>query len=262
MSLLRRPPSLTAAATWDVLATGSDDGPVPRFDPSTVEELPAPAARWLRRAVPEGTPLIRAVELGMEGEIRLGPRWFPFTAEQVLRAGVGFVWRPVVGGRLLRFEGADVLGPGEARMEFRLHGRIPVVRATGEGVARSAAGRLAAETVCWIPQAVTPQAGARWTPIDERRAAVAVDTPDGPIDVEVTVDGDGRQESLVLQRWNESADPPRYAPFGGDADGEFVTDNGVRVVGGGTVGWDRGTAAQAAGEFFRYRITVLRSLPG
>ncbi len=162
----------SAATTWAALAAPAGE-PVRRFDPATVVDLPDPAQRLLVRALPEGTPLTGVVTLKMAGWIKLG-RWMRFRADQILRAGVGFVWRPVVGGRILRFTGADLLGPEEARMEFRLHGLVPVARASGSDVARSAAGRLAAETVAWLPQALTPQAGARWRAMDEARAAVTL----------------------------------------------------------------------------------------
>ena len=55
-------------------------------------------------------------------------------------------------------------------MHFRLHGLIPVVHSSGPDIARSGAGRLAAETVAWLPQALVPQSGAQWTPIDQHRA--------------------------------------------------------------------------------------------
>lgn len=59
----------------------------------------------------------------------VGSRWMPFAADQVLRAGVGFVRKPIVGGHVVRFVGADILGPDGARKEFRLHGLIPVATA-------------------------------------------------------------------------------------------------------------------------------------
>ncbi len=231
------------------------------FDPSSLDELPDPARRMLSRAIPAGAPLATAIELTMSGEIRLGPRWFPFTADQILRAGVGFVWRPIVGGHFIRFVGADVLGPDGAQVDFRFHGRVPVVRASGPDVDRSARGRLAAETVAWLPQALTPQLGARWAAIDDRRAVVTIDAAGQPTDVEVTVDAEGQLLSLTLQRWRDSTTPRADAPFGGAVEGLLSTDDGVAIVSRGTVGWDWGTAEQADGEFFRYTIDSARFLP-
>lgn len=235
---------------------GSNDGrarPM-AFDSRTLDSIPDPAARWLSRVLPEGVPLTDAVELSMEGEIRIGGRWMPFTARQRLRAGVGFVWQPVVGGRFVRFVGADILGPDDARMEFRLHGLVPVVRSSGPDTARSAAGRLAAETVVWVPQAVTPQAGARWRAVDAAAAVVAVETTSETVDVTVTVGGDGRLLSVQLERWNDAAEPPAAEAFGGAVTSELIGPGGVRVAGTGIVGWGYGTPAGADGEFFRYTV--------
>ncbi len=163
-----------ADATWAELASPTTTTP-PRFDPATLSDLPAPAQRYLRGVLPDGVGLSSVVRLSMAGEIKLGGRWLPFSARQILRAGTGFVWAPVVGGRLLRFVGADALGVKGARLEFRLHGLIPVVRSSGPDVRRSAEGRLAAETVVWLPQALAPQSGARWRGIDDQRAVVSLD---------------------------------------------------------------------------------------
>lgn len=245
-----------ADQTWTALETGSAQS-LDRFDPASLEGLPAPARRFLTAALPVGALLPRAVELEMEGRIKLVGHWFPFTARQILRAGVGFVWTPVVGGRVIRFVGADALGPEGARLEFRLHGRIPVVRAEGPDIARSAAGRLAAETVAWLPQALTPQAGAIWTEGHGHHCTVTLPGPDGPVDVRLQIDDDGRLSELQLSRWNDSLKPPAAAPFGGAVTEAFVAD-GVSIAGVGTVGWDWGTQQQEDGEFFRYTITGAR----
>lgn len=249
-----------AETTRSRLVAATGPVPTPLFDPASIGDLPAPARRLLSRALPPGVPLATGVELTMLGEIKLGGRWFPFHAKQILRAGVGFVWSPVVGGRLLRFVGADVLGPDGATMDFRLHGRLPIVRASGPDVARSGRGRLAAETVAWLPQALTPQLGARWAEIDDERATVTIDAAGEPTEVVVEVDDGGQPTWLALQRWNGSAKPPAMAAFGGSVHGLFTTAEGVAIADGGTVGWDWGTPKQADGEFFHYTITSARFL--
>lgn len=258
----RRPSKRSAVAEhgWTAL---SDESTLEAavFDPATLADLPPPARRLLGRALPSGVALSTTVELSMEGEIELGSRWLAFTAEQILRAGEGFVWSPVVGGRIVRFVGADVLTADDARMEFRFQGVIPVVRAAGPDVRRSAQGRLAAETVAWMPQALAPQLGARWTPVDDERAIVTLHAAGADLDVEVVVDGDGQVRRVGLDRWNGAAHPPRLEPFGASADSTFTASNGVRIAGSGTAGWNFGTADEAAGIFFRYRITTAAFSP-
>ncbi len=49
-----------------------------------------------------------------------------------VRAELGFSWQVEVGRAPLGFVGADLLGPAVARMDIRLAGLVPVVRASGD----------------------------------------------------------------------------------------------------------------------------------
>ncbi len=225
------------------------------FDSDTLDGLPVPAQRFLGRALPAGVPIATTVEVDATGTIKLGTSWWTFRSTQILRAADGFVWQPTVRRGPLRVSGADSYVDGTGTMAFRLFGLVPVVRAAGPDVDRSAAGRLAAETVAWLPQATTPQAGATWTPVDDERATVTLPTPAGPIDVTVTVGDDGRVRSTSMMRWDSSSDPPGERTFGGAASDEYTTEAGVRIMGDGAVGWDWGTPRWIDGEFFRFHIT-------
>lgn len=240
-------------ATWATLERTESEPLV--LDRTTLTDLPVPARRLLTRALPEGTALATGIELEMSGEIALNGRWMPFRARQILRGGVGFVWSPTVGGRLIRFTGADVLGPDGARTEFRLGGVIPVVRASGPDVERSAVGRLAAETVAWLPPALTPQRGATWRGIDESRAIVAIASAGERAEVEIAVDGEGRLERLSLQRWDSASRPAAYRGFHGTIEKEYVLADGVRIAGAGAVGWDRGPEDDERSDFFRFEVS-------
>ncbi len=251
----RRGPAGFADTMWSELAA-PDGGAEEVFDPTSLSDLPAPAQRLLSRSLPTGVPLSPVVRLEMDGEIKLGGRWLGFTAQQILRAGVGFVWTPVVGGRIIRFTGVDALGPDDARMEFKFHDRIPVVSASGADVRRSAQGRLAAETVAWLPQALAPQSGARWVGIDDERAVVTLNAAGADTDVQVAVDANGQIRWIGLDRWNASSTPPTFKAFGGPVDSAHTAPNGVNIAGSGAVGWDWHTPAEADGVFFRYLITA------
>jgi hypothetical protein len=190
----------------------------------------------------------------MEGQIKVG-KWRDFQARQILVAGQGFVWIPSVGGKVHALVGADILGPSEARMEFRLFGILPVIGQSGHDIAKSAAGRLAAETASWLPQAMTPQCGARWRHIDNATAIVTLASREEAVELTVEVDEIGRLQSVRLDRWgNPQSRPFGSYPFGAICDDELVID-GVPISGRGRAAWWWGTPQQAAGEFFQYRLT-------
>jgi hypothetical protein len=225
------------------------------FDPDDTADLPAPARRLLRHALRPGVPLASTVVLEMTGEIRLR-RWLPFEARQVLRAGKGFMWAPRVGRPPVTFTGTDARVDGRGTLDFRLWGVLPVARASGPDTDRSTAGRVAAETVIWLPQALTPAMGATWTGLDHQRAVVSVPVDRTSVDVTVTVDEDGLLRELTLLRWGSPDDRPAAAyPFGGDVQEERVVD-GVTIASRGRAGWWWGTPDHDEGVFFRYQITA------
>lgn len=243
----------THRAIWRCLAA-APPAPAGVFHPADVDGLPAPARRLLCHALAPGVPLASSVVLEMTGEIRLGARWLPFHARQVLAAGRGFVWAARVGRPPMVVTGADSLIDGRGHLGFRLWGLLPVARASGPDIDRSTVGRLAAETVVWLPQALTPAAGATWTAVDDTHATVRVPAGEAAVDVTVSVDPAGRLRALQLHRWGspDGAAPGRY-PFGGDVDAEATFD-GVTMASAGRVGWWWGTPRRDDGVFFRYRI--------
>lgn len=217
-------------------------------------DLPEPARRFLHNAVPSGEVGVTSIVLDMEGEIKL-KGWMPFRARQILHPDLGFVWNATVGRPPLQFKGGDCYWRRRGSLEFRLWGLIPVVRAAGSDIDRSAAGRLAAETAVWAPQALQPGAGVTWTAIDEHRATVTRTVGNEPITVTLAIDPGGQIDEVVMQRWGD----PDSSEFGLHPFGASITDTGrfagVTIATAGTVGWHFGTDRQSDGEFFRFRIT-------
>lgn len=130
---------------------------------------------------------------------------------------------------------------------------MPVVSATGPDVTRSAAGRLAGETVL-VP---TTSRAATWTPgSDEDRVVVTWRIDGQEESAELQVGQDGRLLGVVMQRWGN----PGGAPFGRHPFGVAIeaeqTSTGVTVGSVLRAGWWWGTARQPGGEFFRARITA------
>lgn len=216
-------------------------------------ELPAAAGRWLAHATPAGSPPRSVAELRMEGEIRLGGRWHPFTARQVIAPGRGFVWAARARVGRLPVTGFDrYTGDGGGEMRWRLLGLVPVMGSTGPDTTRSAAGRLAAESV-FVPPACT---AVPWSEgPDDDTAVMSWDLHGEPEQVQLRVGRDGRLLEVTVPRWGD----PDGAGFGRHPFGVTVEEEaelgGLRVPGVLRAGWWWGTDRQDEGEFFRARVT-------
>lgn len=227
------------------------------FDPASLAELPAPAARFLGHALAAGTRLPTAVELRMEGTIRLRPGApaRPMEARQLLSTG-GLVWRARVGAWPLRMVGFDVYAGGVGALRWWLSGVLPVVNAGGADISRSAAGRLALEWVAWLPSALVSAAvQTRWRSIDDGQVGLTVVVDGEPVEMELTVDDSGRLTRLQARRWDpQGADgKPGYRTWVADRLG------GERTFGGLTVPTEMHGVARAGSseelDFFEATLT-------
>jgi len=228
------------------------------FTPGDAAALPLAARRYLEHAIAPATPLAAAVRLRMRGEIRLR-QWLPFRAEEVIAWGRGMIWRASVRMHGLPLRGADQWLGGEGRegagtMHWRLFGIVPVIRAAGADITRSAAGRVNSEVI-WLPSALVSMP-ARWSEADGILHARF--TAHGePADLALAIAPDVRLQSLALERWGN----PNGAGWRGVSFG--ATFEAERTFGGYTVpsrlraGWYFGSERFAAeGEFFRAELTA------
>ena len=171
------------------------------FRPDTLGMLPFTAEKYLCHALAPGAPLARSADIRMRGTLRVGPDdWVPFRARERISAERGFLWEARVGvlGRLA-LDGADWLLAEDAGLEYALAGWWPAVRGGGHELARSAAGRMMVD-LAWLPMALTPQRGARWSRADQDRAVVTLPGGGTPMTVLVGADGALREASLLRRR--------------------------------------------------------------
>lgn len=229
--------------------------PAGSFQPERLADLPAPARRYLEQAIAPGTPLAQAVRLKMHGRIKLNG-WRSFRAEQVIRWDRGMIWKATVRMMGLPIRGSDRLVDGVGTQRWKLLGLIPVMTASGPDVTRSNAGRLAAETV-WLPS-VLARDEVTWAAVDDRRVRAHFVVHGHSVKIALTVDAQGRLESVQLSRWGDPGGGPfREADFGGfieeeDAFGGYTIPTRLRI------GWYPGTERFAAeGEFFRATVDAV-----
>lgn len=212
------------------------------FDPAMVDGLPEPARRYLLWAIAPGTPPARGIELEMHGTIRLAPDRdpLPMTATQFLAPLVEFTWQARTHGGLMRIRGFDRYTGGEGEMRWKLFGVIPVMRASGPDITRSAAGRLAMESVM-APWALAPGRGAAWETVDEDRALFRMRVGEEEVATTLTVAADGRPVRASAMRWRGDAGPdgPGYLRFDVEMEGEMQA-GGYRIPRRLVAGWRLG----------------------
>lgn len=206
-----------------------------RFEPERLVGLPAVARRFLGHAIQPGAKLASFVLLQMTGFIRLGKKWLPFEAEEVLAPPRGFVWRAKIRNGLLRISGADHYAAGNGGVDFRLWSLIPVAQASGPDISRAARGRLAAEAF-WLPSSLLPGAGVEWHEVDDQTAEVVVNIDGEPVPARLSVDPYGRLRSSAVQRWGDQTPDKKFSliPFGGEVGqerqfGNYTIPTQVRV---------------------------------
>lgn len=224
---------------WGELQAAGADG---AFDPAMVDGLPEPARRYLLHAIAPGTPLARSVRLAMHGTLRLSPDGdtLPMRAEQVLAPPAGFIWRARVGSGAMRFRGFDRYTHGQGQMRWWMAGLLPLVRAGGADVTRSAAGRLGGEAVL-LPSALLPARGAAWEAVDDSTARVRLAIGGEPVTATLRIDAGGRLLHASLMRWRDDAGrgAPGYVRFDVEFSGER-TFGGYTVPGHLRAGWRLG----------------------
>lgn len=234
------------------LATGDGRG---QFDSGMVEDLPEPARRYFLHALEPGAPLASSVSLTLPGSIRMSRAGdpLPLASEEILTAGRGYVWTARIRRGPLTIRGFDVYTDGEGEMRWWVAGLVPVVRADGDDVSRSAAGRLVEESALFLPSSLLPFRGARWEAVDDSTARVRVGSDDEEVELTLELDDDGGLSRLSYPRWN--ADPKHgpvgHLPFVTDQLGEEQTFDGHTLPTRFRAGWRLGEVDEFPFFFIR-----------
>jgi Family of unknown function (DUF6544) len=223
------------------------------FTMAELDGLPEPARCHLTQAIAPGTPLATSVRLRMRGHIKIG-RWLPFRARQILDPHHGFVWAARTAGVIT---GSDRYLDGAGGMDWKLAGLVTVAHGDGPDVARAAAGRAGVEAI-WVPTALLPRFGVRWSAGGPDQVTARHHIDGVPVEAHYRLDGNGRMLSFSFDRWGDPDNRGDWAwhPFGGEITG-YATFDGLTIPSAGRVGWYFGTDRWPASEFFRYRITEL-----
>ncbi len=239
------------ALCWDGHVAPHDKN---TLDESSIEPLPAPVARSLRRSGVVGRPVPHRVRVRQRGQILLRDTWLPFTAQEAYSLDPpSFTWVAAVRLAGLPIARAkDSLTGGKGRMHVRLFNLVTVVDASGPDMDQGALMRWLNETM-WFPQVWATDV-ISWQPIDDTSARGRVTVGDLSVEAEFRFDSHGRLVDFRADRYridgNSSVLTTWRTPL--EAHGRL---GGVEVPIRGRAVWELGTGDL---EYIRLQITDLR----
>jgi hypothetical protein len=144
------------------------------YDAAEILDLPGPVRHYFATVLQPGVPHARSAHLTTEGRFLLDvdtSEWAPFAAEQLVTTGPpAFDWS----ARMPLFPGVDVLVrdsyiEGAGSLHAALGGLVTLAAGRSPALAEGELLRYLAEAV-WVPTALLPDHGVRWTALDGRRA--------------------------------------------------------------------------------------------
>jgi hypothetical protein len=223
------------------LRSESSDAEAP-YSIDMLAGLPAPVVRYFRTTLTPGQPMVRTARLRQSGEFRTrldDDSWSRFDALQYATASPpGFVWDARIRmAPLLDIRVRDVYRQGAGGMLGSLGSIFTVLDTeTSPELSSGALQRFLAESV-WLPTALLPGRGVRWTALDDSSATATLRDHDVEVSLEFRFNAAGDVIGVYT--------PARYR----EQDGEFVptpwvgtfaahdTRGGMRVPLTGEVAW-------------------------
>jgi hypothetical protein len=186
------------------------------YDPAQLAGLPAPVARYLAFALQPGQPLVRRARVEHTGEFQAGAgRWQPFTSvEHFVVRPPGFVWDAAIrAAPLVAVRVRDGYWNGEGSMRAAVAALVPVAdqRGTPE-MAEASLQRYLAEAP-WVPTALLPSAGVRWTAVDDTVARATLVDGDVTASVDFHFGASGEILRVSAVRWRDVRGTPVATPW-------------------------------------------------
>jgi hypothetical protein len=209
------------------------------FSPEQVADLPAPARHYCSFALRPSQPLIRRARFEQEGEFAMKrDAWKPFTAVEDLSVyPPAFVWDARIRmAPLLAAFVCDRYIAGEGVMQAALAGLVPVVDQRGTpSMAMSSLLRYLAETP-WLPTALLPNAGVRWTFIDDGTARAMLTDAGITVSMDVHFGPRGEIERIEADRHRDVEGTPVLTRWVGHFY-DYERIDGMMVPARSEVGW-------------------------
>ncbi|PAX51632.1 DUF6544 family protein [Brunnivagina elsteri] len=217
------------------------------FQPELLTNLPSLARRYLEKAIAPGTQLASAVRLWMHGEIKLGQKWHPFQAEEVICWDRGMIWQATTEMHGLPILGCDRVVDGVGNASWN------TIQRSGEDITRSCVGRVQAESV-WLPS-VLCRPDISWAELSVSQVQATFTALGEPGKITLTVSNQGVLEQIKVDRWGSlEGEAFHYSDFGGIVE-DSGTFDGYTIPARLRIGWFFGSEPfESEGESFHCTI--------
>ncbi len=220
--------------------------------PALLRHYPDPVAKFFHYHLPEGIPNHHYAEVPMKGIIKL-VNWANFRSTLYSQPFKGFLWQARVKMGILPVAGYDYFLMGQGAMQWTAFGVIPVMKADGPDVSRSAEGRARMEALFAPHLLIHPDIS--WEVISENEitATWKINQEEQPL--HLIIGNDGSLKEAYIQRWGNPGGVKEfgYHTFGVKIEAEMKY-KGTLIPAKGNAGWWFGTDQYKDGEFFRFEV--------
>jgi len=181
------------------------------FDSAMLKDLPPPVQRYLRTAITDGHPIVRAATATQEAEFFINKRWRALKAtQQFTTTPPGFVWdaRIQMAPWIPVYVRDSYVG-GRGAMKASLWRVYPIVDQVDRPELNAGAlQRFLGESV-WFPTALLPSPSLSWMPRDEHSAHVTLSDHDSRVTLLFQFGDNGMPMMITGDRYKE--DKGRYS---------------------------------------------------
>ena len=209
------------------------------FSIGMLHGLPPPVARYFAFAITPGRQLVSRARFSQAGEFSIGAGvWKPFTAVEYFSVHPpGFVWDATIrSSPLLPVRVRDSYLAGQGSMHGALAGIVSVVDQHGTPeIAAGALVRYLAEAV-WLPTALLPCEGVRWTPIDETRARATLTDGATSVSLDIQFGSNAEIVTVSTMRYRDVKGTPALTPWMGHFH-DYESKDGLMIPLAGNVEW-------------------------
>jgi hypothetical protein len=183
-----------------------------------LSQLPPPARRYLRRALPPAGPFATGVEVRMDELIKKDKTvpdspFLRYEIHETLCLGQGMLGEGrSFGGPLLQ-NAAFWYVQGESGRREALFDLVPLQVPSSPDITKMLCARALYDLV-WLPAALLPGSGAKWRPVDDERAEVEVSLDGETMTLRLTVDPEGYLREVFAMRFGSvGTENHRFQPI-------------------------------------------------